>query len=211
MTLQIKLIIAVVLLSLSCLFGVFIGYKVFDNKPQIVVQHSASEKRIDKDTIILAKEPDKNVKADIPMPKGATLDRVVKFSVKQKAKPKDIQEAPQTHRQQGDLGGKTGDKPLDELCPPIDISLALITDKDKQQRVVASSPNGDIVGGIDIPAHDLTIPAEPKKWAIGASYNSLKVGGIWIERDVGRIRLGVEAQSVPMYGNVYTARLGWKF
>lgn len=206
---QIKLILAAILLSLSCLLGVYIGYKVFDNSPQVVVQHSAGETVLDENTKLLAKEPDKNAKADMPLPKGATLDRVVKFSVKQKTKPK--QEGPQTPNVEGKIGGVSGETPLDELCPPIDISLALITDKDKQQRVEAHSSNGEIVGGIDIPVRDLTIPKEPNKWAIGASYNTAKIKGIWLERDLGRIRLGAEAQEVPMYGNVYTARVGWTF
>jgi hypothetical protein len=208
---QIKLILGAILLILSCLFGVYIGYKVFDNKPNIVVQHSARETVLDENTKLLAKEPDKNAKADMPLPKGATLERIVKFTVKQKRLSAKVQEVVESGKQQGMDGGISGDKSLDELCPPIDISLALITDMDKQQRVEAYSPNGEIVGGIDIPVRDLTIPKEQNKWAIGASYNTAKIKGIWLERDLGRIRLGAEAQEVPMYGNVYTARVGWTF
>lgn len=208
-TMQIKLILAAILLSMSCLSGIYIGYKMFDNKPEVVVQHSAGEVVINNSTKLLAKQPDKNAKADMPLPKGATLERLVKFSVKQKAKP--AQEATQTPNVEGKIGGKTGEKSSDELCPPIDISLALITDKDKQQRVEAYSPNGEIVGGIDIPVRDITIPKEVKKWAVGVSYNTLEVKGLWVERDVGRIRLGAEVTSVPVVGEVYTARVGFTF
>lgn len=208
---QIKLILGAILLSLSCLFGVYIGYKVFDNKPNIVVQHSAGETVLDENTRLLAKEPDKNVKANMPLPKGAMLERVVKFTVKQKKLPAKVQEGVESGKQQGMDDGISGDKSLDELCPPIDISLVLITDKDKQQRVEAHSSNGEIVGGIDIPVRDISIPKEPNKWAIGASYNTAKIKGIWVERDVGRIRLGAEVTSVPVVGEVYTARVGFTF
>lgn len=207
-TMQIKLILATILLCLSCLSGIYIGYKMFNNKPEVVVQHSAGEVAINDNTKLLAKEPDKNAKADMPLPKGATLERVVKFSVKQKAKAK---ESTESGNVEGKVGGKNSETPMDELCPPIDISLALILDKDKQQRVEAYSINGEIVGGIDIPVRDITIPKEAKKWAVGMSYNTLEVKGLWVERDVGRIRLGAEVTSIPMVGEVYTARVGFTF
>lgn len=209
MTLQIKLILAAILLCMSCLSGIYIGYKMFNSKPEIVYQHSAGEVVVNDSTKILAKQPDKDAKADMPLPKGATLERVVKFSVKQKVKP--VQEATESRNVEGKVGGKNSETPLDELCPPIDISLALILDKDKQQRVEAYSPNGDIVGGIDIPVRDITTPKEAKKWAVGMSYNTLEVKGLWVERDVGRIRLGAEVASTPMVGEVYTARIGFTF
>lgn len=214
MTLQIKLILAAILLCMSCLSGIYIGYKMFNSKPEIVYQHSAGEVVINDSTKLLAKQPDKDAKADMPLPKGATLERVVKFSVKQKVKPVqegDSSQSTESRNVEGKVGGKNSETSLDELCPPIDISLALILDKDKQQRVEAYSPNGDIVGGIDIPVRDITIPKETKKWAIGMSYNTLEVKGLWIERDVGRIRLGAEVASIPVVGEVYTARLGFTF
>jgi len=212
MTMQIKLILASILLCLSCLSGIYIGYKMFDNKPEVVVQHSAGEVVVNPNTKILAKQPDKEAKADMPLPKGATLERLVKFSVKQKKLPaQPTQEGIQTTNVEGKVGGVSGETSLDELCPPIDISLALILDKDKQQRVEAYSPNGDIVGGIDIPVRDITIPKEAKKWAVGMSYNTLEVKGLWVERDVGRIRLGAEVVSLPVVGEVYTARVGFTF
>jgi len=210
MTMQIKLILAAILLSMSCLSGIYIGYKMFNNKPEVVYQHSAGEVVINSTTKLLAKHPDKDAKADMPLPKGATLERVVKFSVKQKVKP--VQEGTQTPNVEGKVGGVSGETPLDELCPPIDISLALILDRDKQQRVEAYSPNGDIVGGIDIPVREaVVLQQQPKKWAVGVSYNTLEAKGLWVERDVGRIRLGAEVTSVPVVGEVYTARVGFTF
>lgn len=215
MTLQIKLILAAILLCMSCLSGIYIGYKMFNNKPEIVYQHSAGEVVVNSNTKLLAKQPDKDAKADMPLPKGATLERLVKFSVTQKVKQKKLpaqpQESTESRNVEGKVGGKNSETPLDELCPPIDISLALILDKDKQQRVEAYSPNGDIVGGIDIPVRDITIPKEAKKWAVGMSYNTLQVKGLWVERDVGRIRLGAEVVSLPVVGEVYTARVGFTF
>jgi len=214
MTMQIKLILASILLCLSCLSGIYIGYKMFDNKPEVVVQHSAGEVVVNPNTKILAKQPDKDAKADMPLPKGATLERMIKFSVRQKAKQTqegDSSQSTESRNVEGKVGGVSGETSLDELCPPIDISLALILDKDQQQRVEAYSPNGDIVGGIDIPVRDITIPKEAKKWAVGMSYNTLEVKGLWVERDVGRIRLGAEVVSLPVVGEVYTARVGFTF
>lgn len=77
---------------------------------------------------------------------------------------------------------------------PVRTDLALIEQPDGGRRVVASSPDGDVIGGIDVPARKLIIP-ESRKWAAGLSASPTgKRPGVWIDRDVGRVRLGIELQ-----------------
>ena len=69
--------------------------------------------------------------------------------------------------------------------------LSLVRLKDDTKRVIASSPDGEIVGGMDIPVETLTYKS--RVWAAGISVDPVhQVGGVWVERDIGRIRVGAE-------------------
>lgn len=101
-------------------------------------------------------------------------------------------------------------------CPPVTIDTSLIRMPDGSRRVVVSSADGTILKGLDIPVETLELE-EPKKWAAGVSLNPLnQTMGAWLERDIGRVRLGVEinqtrqALAGPM-GSEVRARVGWTF
>lgn len=114
------------------------------------------------------------------VPKGATVERVVQVKVK----PKVV------------ISG--GIKAAPSLSPdakpannPITVDLSLVRLKDDTKRVIASSPDGEIVGGLDIPIETLTY--KPRVWAAGISVDPVhQVGGVWLERDISRIRIGAE-------------------
>lgn len=75
------------------------------------------------------------------------------------------------------------------ICPPVDIELALVRMPDKTRRVVASSPNGKILGGVDIPVESAA-PAKVLRWSAGATRDLLS--GAWggvVTRDVAFLRL----------------------
>lgn len=79
-------------------------------------------------------------------------------------------------------------------CPPVTVDLSLVRMPDKTRRVVASSPNGQILSGIDIPIESAKIPRS-LPWAIGGTYSydgAHRFGG-FIDRDLGPFHLGVEA------------------
>jgi hypothetical protein len=48
------------------------------------------------------------------------------------------------------------------------------------------------VSAIDIPIEAGLVPSPPKVWAAGLSYGTERDVGVWLERDLGRIRLGAE-------------------
>lgn len=79
------------------------------------------------------------------------------------------------------------------MSPPatFTVDMSLIREKDGSKRVIASSPDGEIVGGLDIPIETLTYKS--RVWAAGISVDPVhQVGGVWVERDIGRIRVGAE-------------------
>ena len=80
-------------------------------------------------------------------------------------------------------------------CPPVTVDFTLARDKDGIQRIAASSKDGEVIGGFEVPvAPVLQLASRP--WAAGAAYSSQKNIGAWVDRDIGRLRLGVQANQV---------------
>ena len=80
-------------------------------------------------------------------------------------------------------------KPKQPDCEPVTVEITTIK-TDDGQRAIAKTDSGTIIGGVDIP---VTFDFAPKqhKWAVGAVYTSDKKYGIFIDRDLGFVRLGV--------------------
>lgn len=74
----------------------------------------------------------------------------------------------------------------------VQVDLSLVRMPDNGQRVVASSPDGTIVSALDIPIEPVLLPPPSKKWAAGLAYSTQREVGVWVERDVGRLRFGAE-------------------
>ncbi len=77
------------------------------------------------------------------------------------------------------------------VCPDVHVNLTTVEDKAGNRRVVASSPDGTVVGGVDVPL--VEVPGEVKKhpWAAGGYYSPLNRGfGGFIQRDVGPFVVG---------------------
>lgn len=98
-------------------------------------------------------------------------------------------------------------------CPPVTVDMTLIREDDGSKRVIASSPDGQIVAGLDIPVETLPTP-EARPWAVGVSVDPVRQsGGVWVERDIGRVRLGVEInqQRAGSLMPGVVLRAGWTF
>lgn len=74
----------------------------------------------------------------------------------------------------------------------VQIDLSLVRMPDNGRRVIASSPDGTVVSALDIPIESGLVPPPPRPWAAGLSYGTDRAVGVWLERDLGRLRLGAE-------------------
>ncbi len=68
---------------------------------------------------------------------------------------------------------------------------------DNQRRLIVSSPDGQVLTAVDVPVDPAPIPPPPTPWAAGLSYGTDRAVGIWVDRDVGRLVLGVAASRLP--------------
>ena len=119
------------------------------------------------------------------LPQGATLNRQIAVTVQPDAVVVDTM-----------VGLK---------LPPTKVDLSLVDMPDRTRRVVASSPDGMVTGALDIP---VALIPETRKWAAGLSSSTTRMAGLWIERDIGRMRLGVDLNQTRT-GPEIRARVGF--
>lgn len=155
--------------------GLFAGYGLYRPDQPQPERYAAQVIQYDK-SVILEKKPQADAKPAHQIPKGSKVLRVAKVTVKPK----------QDHIP--DAG-----KMID--CPPVDLDLTLVT-KDDQTSLIASSKNGEIVGGVDIPVINTKPAQEPLRWSIGAAYYSNRAYSARVERDFGPTRVSVEAMKI---------------
>lgn len=127
-------------------------------------------------------------KAPHQLPKGSTEERRASIKLKPAAPPV------------ADASGVLE-------CPPVSVDLSLVREQDGGRRIVASSQDGKVVSALDVPIETGLIQ-ERRPWSAGVSYGE-QSPGVWVERDLGRIRAGAELvrdQAGAVQGRV---RVGW--
>lgn len=133
------------------------------SRPTPVKEPPAPAVRQDDGSLILVRKPDPAAQPKQQIPKRAKVERVVAITV------------------QSDSPAPEAGKP----CPPVSVDLSLIREQDGGRRILASSPDGKIVGGIDVPVEPITLPDPEKRWAAGLSWSPLTgTSGVWVERDM---------------------------
>lgn len=103
-------------------------------------------------------------------------------------------------------------QPTKPGCPPVTTNLSLVRDGDGR-RVIASSPDGKVIGGLDIPIEPILMPPKPLLWAAGISYGLAEESpGIWVERNLGkRVVVGADLYSIDDRGIDARIRIGVRF
>lgn len=134
-----------------------------------------------------------------PLPKGSTEERRVSVTIRPPA----------------GTGLKLPPQATTADCPPLTVDLSLVHMPDESRRVIASSPAGGIIAGMDLPMAPTPLPAPANRWAAGISLDPIhQTPGVWLDRDWSRLRIGVEinqarrAREGPQ-GIEGRVRVGW--
>jgi hypothetical protein len=181
-----------VVLASGIAAGLGIGWKLWSPKAPVVETYAPEVKQPD-GSVILERKPmtptEANKVVHLPqLPKGAKVEREVEVVVQPDQPAGPVSPRPS--------GSDVSAEPARPPCPPVRIDLALVKMPDDSRRVIASSPDGKVVGGVDIP----TLPDAPAprvtKWAAGGVYGVASGGGrsmgAFIHRDLAFIRAGAE-------------------
>ena len=181
-------------LAVVVLIGIIgIGWLVWPRP--VTVEHAAPASRQDDGSLVLPREASGPITpAEKPahkIPKKAKVERIVQVKV------------------------EPTQPPAGQPCPPVTVDMTLVREPDGGRRVIASSPDGQVVAGMDIPI-DTPAPARDHPWAAGLSLDPIhQTPGVWLDRTWSRIRIGVEVNQVAIKaggtGGEIRLRLGWTF
>ncbi len=175
--------------TLGISIGMWAGWTLWKPVPPKPEPYAPSVKQPDGSTI-LERKPDPMAKPISKVPDGATVERIVQVTVQPLAA---LPAIPST-------GPASILIPAPEQpkipCPDVHVDLALVRMKDGTRRVVASSKDGIVTGGVDIPVE----PVEPVRsfpWAAGGIWNpGDKTYGAFVDRDFAFLRVGAELVQV---------------
>jgi hypothetical protein len=140
--------------------GIGLGWKIFRPKPVATVEVAMPAARQADGSLILERAPDAKAVPAQQIPKGAKVERIERIVVRPMAPSTSaVATAPTSGP------GQQAAALTPALPSTTTVDLTLLRMPDESQRVVASSPDGTIVGGVDIPVS--AAPAEPKRTGIG--------------------------------------------
>lgn len=188
--------------------GLGIGWSLWKPAPAVVETPAPAVRQPDS-SLVLERKPDAKAKAPVVLPKGQTLDRVVQATV-QPAAPTILHD---TIR----VPATTGPTPAHEVvkvdtvyCPPVRVQLTLTDGPDGSHRVIASSPDGRVTGGLDIPVKN-TVAPRVLRWSLSAVYGSSGRYGGALGRDAGPLHLSAGVLQAPKGGAMGFVGVGLRF
>lgn len=194
----------VVSLALGVIVGLTTGWTLWSPKKRVQEVYAPAIRNEDK-SLVLEKKPMADAKPAQQVPKGAVVERVVYVEVQPHGPSTEVH--PTTP---GSIVTEPQVTPS-SLPSPIRVDLTLYRLQDGTKRVVASSPDGEVVGGLDVPVEAARPVPKELKWAAGAVYGTTSWGGksvgAFLDRDLAFVRTGIELTK-----NTYalSSRTGWE-
>lgn len=184
------LIVWAAILAAGIAAGLGIGWKLWRPKPTPQATYQPAIQQQDGSQVVEVK-PDPHTKPPHQIPHGATVEDVVHVTVQP------TQPAVEPLHPSSSAASGVADPPAKPPCPPVRVDLSLLRMEDGTRRVVASSPDGQIVGAVHIPVEAAKPQPKMLRWAAGGSWNpSDRTYGAWLERDLGPLRLGADLHQV---------------
>lgn len=152
-------------------------------------------------SVVLEKKPDPGAVVKQQLPPGAKVERMASVTVQPRAATRvAVPVAQPASNPVAQVQGPFFNYST-APCPPVTVDLSLVRMPDKTRRVIASSPDGAVVGGVDIPVDDAAPAPAPRLWAAGIAADPLRrIGGVFVDRDLGFLRLGVQVNQRELGG-----------
>lgn len=170
------------------IYTLLVGWYLYGPKAPVPETYAPETRQAD-GSLALERKPSATAKPKHQVPTGFKVERVIEVTV-QPMEP-----------------AKAG-----EPCPPVQVDLSLVKMPDDSRRVIASSPNGEVISGVDIPVEPVRSQRIPV-WAAGVTANPIdKVYGVFLDRDLGPFRLGAELNQVDTdAGMEFRVKAGIRF
>jgi len=166
---------------------------------------------------LLERRPDPAARPAQSLPKGARVERVVQVLIQPTPAPPAA--APVSPPPFASAASPSAELRLESSPAPIPlrVDLTLLRLPDQTRRILASSPDGRVVGGLDIPVE--AAPPKPLRRAIGLVLGTTPEGalakGAFYDHDFAFLRTGCEitrtTNTLNRQGWELRARLGIRF
>lgn len=167
----------------ALLLGVAIGHRL-SAPPPAKPEAAADEIVLRSGDVVAERDPSAAVQPAKVLPKGARATRVTQARI----------------------------LPRDPSCEPVTLTTTLVRDAGGGQRAVLHVDGGTLVGAIDRPLADAEAAAIARRWSVGATYEPVRgLYGAFVERDLWRMRVGVDAQQTRAGDLEARVRVGWTF
>ena len=175
-----------VVLTVGAIAGMVLGWILWKPKP-VPPETYAPEVRQQDGSLVLERKPHADAQPAHQIPRGARVERVVQVKVQPRIATPTAAPA---------IPGSGPVSVTPDLQPPVTVDLSLVRLSDQTRRVIASSPDGEVISGVDIPV-ETARPVRSLRWAAGGLWNpSDRTWGAWLQRDLGPAVLGVDAFQV---------------
>lgn len=146
---------------------------------------------------------------------GGTVARAGSVTIQPRAVQAGVGESGKSASTAGDVGSNptAGNRPPSVCaCDPITLDWTLTSLRDGSSRMSWYTDDGEITEAVDTPVSGVSVRRE-RPWAAGVSYSmdmsQRRAAGLWVDRDVGRLRLGLELSQRD--GGTATLRAGWRW
>jgi hypothetical protein len=193
-----SLTIAACALVAAFALGMVVEYGIMRPNPTNPEIYAPASRQTD-GSLVLERKPQADAKPAHQIPKGSKMERVVQVVVQPRDMSPKSDSGTSCAAQAGTNGSvhqDDGNLPSATFCPPVRVDLSLVRMSDDSRRVIASSPDGEVLGGVDIPVE---VPDRPRvlRWSTGGSWNpGDRTYGAWALRDVGPFVLGAHVFQV---------------
>lgn len=173
---RIKLYAAVAAASMCWAIGLLTGWSIWHNPAPAPETYQKGVVQSDL-SVILERKPQADARPAQQVPPRSVIERVVRVTVQ-----------PDTVLRRDTIRCR------DTLvvcppCPRVSVDLTLVRLRDSSRRVIASSPDGRVIAGVDVPV-ERSVAQRTLNWSAGAVYGLNSSIGGYLHRDIGPFRIG---------------------
>lgn len=153
-------------LVLGLAIGLGAGWKLYRPKPTPVETATPAVRQKDQ-SLVLERKPEAKPEPKHELPKGAKLERQIQVQVLPNLPsiPTGERVIPGSGSLVVNNGQSVGNTDNSGQSQAITVDLSLVKMPDGTQRVVASSDQGTVIGGIDVPVQGPMPTAKPLRWS----------------------------------------------
>ncbi len=147
------------LFAIGIVLGISLGWLLYHPRVRPLDPPAPAVRQAD-GSLVLERRPDPTANPASEIPRGSVLERKISVEVSPRVDPAPAKDDV--------FSGPNAPEVAAHDCPPVNLDLSLVRMPDDSRRVIASSENGTLVGGLDVPVAPLASTLKPYRWNVSA-------------------------------------------